>query len=114
MHELGIVTYVAKTVNRFAAEHDVKKVCSVTLEIGEVSGIVPEYLVDCWNYFRRREPLLKEAELLHESLPAVTYCQQCHQEYPTVAHGRTCPHCGSGDTYLLRGSECNIKEITAL
>lgn len=114
MHELGIVNYVAKAVNHFAASHDVKKVYSVTLEIGEVSGIVPEYLVDCWNYFRRREPLLDEAELRHESLPAVTYCRHCNQEYPTVAHGRSCPYCGSGDTYLLRGSECNIKEIAVL
>ena len=29
------------------------------------------------------------------------------------AHGRICPYCGSEKTYLLTGSEINIKEIAA-
>ena len=33
--------------------------------------------------------------------------------YETVKYGRTCPHCGSGETYLLTGNECIIKEIEA-
>ena len=39
MHELGLVNYVVKQVSRIAEENQVKKVCSVTLEFGEVSGI---------------------------------------------------------------------------
>lgn len=46
-------------------------------------------------------------------LPAVTYCEGCGREYPTVEYGRICPHCGSEKTWLLRGNELNIKEITA-
>ena len=41
----------------------------------------------------------------------MTQCGGCGREYPTVAHGRTCPRCGSEDTWLLRGSEISIKEI---
>lgn len=111
MHELGIVTYVAKTVSKIAADNEVEKVAEVILEIGEVSGIIGEYLVDCWNYFRKNYPILTEAELRCEDLKAVTYCEDCKKEYPTVRHGRTCPHCGSGRTYLLVGNECNIREI---
>lgn len=111
MHELGIVTYVAKSATKLAAENNVKKIAEVTLEIGEVSGIVGEYLVDCWNYFRKRYPALTEATLAYETLPAVTYCEECKREYETVRYGRTCPHCGSGRTYLLVGNECSIKEL---
>lgn len=114
MHELGIVTYVAKSVTKIAARQGVKQVVEVTLEIGEVSGIVGEYLVDCWNYFRKKYPLLTEARLLYETLPAVTYCEACKKEYETVSYGRTCPHCGSGRTYLLTGNQCSIKELKAL
>lgn len=113
MHELGIVTYVAKAVDEIAVQNQITKIESVTLEFGEVSGIVPEYLVDCWNYFRKKHPVLEEAELLYEILPAVTYCENCGRNYATVEYGRTCPHCGSGNTYLLTGNECNIKELTA-
>lgn len=111
MHELGIVTYVAKSVTKIAAENNVKKIAEVTLEIGEVSGIVGEYLVDCWNYFRKRYPALTEAKLEYETLSAITYCEECKKEYATVRYGRTCPHCGSGKTYLLTGNECSIKEL---
>ena len=82
-----------------------------TLEIGEVTGIIHDYLIDCWNWARKKEPVTEEAELKIEQIDAVTFCEDCGQEYPTVAHGRTCPHCGSEHTYLRRGNEFLIKEI---
>ena len=111
MHELGIVTYVAKAVTKIAEEKDIEKVGAVILEIGEVSGIIGDYLKDCWNYFRKRYPVLTEAELQYETLSAVTYCEECKEKYATVQYGRICPHCRSGRTYLLTGNECNIKEL---
>lgn len=114
MHELGIVTYVARAVNEIAAENQVTKIESVILEIGEVSGIVPEYLVDCWEYFKKQYPVLEESKLKYEILSAVTYCEECKHEYATVEYGRTCPYCGNGKTYLLIGNECNIKELIAI
>lgn len=111
MHELGIVTYVAKSVTNIAAEKKIEKIAAVTLEIGEVSGIVGEYLIDCWNYFRKEYPVLAEANLQCEILSAVTYCEECKKQYETVKHGRVCPYCGSEKTYLLTGNECSIKEL---
>ena len=49
MHELSIVTYVIEQVEEIAKENQLTDIESVTLEFGEVSGIEPEYLVDCWN-----------------------------------------------------------------
>ena len=48
---------------KIAAEQEIPRIDGVTLTIGEVSGIIPEYLADCWNYFRKRYPALTEAEL---------------------------------------------------
>ena len=31
----------------------------------------------------------------------------------TVLYGKTCPFCGSEETWLVRGNECIIKEIEA-
>ncbi len=50
MHELGIVFHVIKSVEQIAKENQVSLVSAVTLEIGEVSGIVPSYLTDCWRW----------------------------------------------------------------
>ena len=63
MHELGIVVHVAKTLTELAEENNLKRIGSVTLEVGEVSGIITDYFVDCWNYFKVRYPLLKDCEM---------------------------------------------------
>ena len=52
MHELGIVMHVAKTLDEVAEENHLTSIGSVTLEVGEVSGIITDYFVDCWNSAR--------------------------------------------------------------
>jgi len=114
MHELGTLIYVIDTVEKLAVEEKLSKVASITLEVGEVSGIVPKYLTDFWDFARRRSDLLKETELKIEDLKAVTYCQDCRGTYPTVEYAKICPYCGSGNTFLVTGNEFNIKEIEAM
>ena len=111
MHELGIVFYIIRDVKRAAAENGVQHVSTVVMNIGEVSTIVPEYLTDCWRWAADKEELLKGSELQINTIPAVTHCDSCGKDYPTVANGKTCPHCGSCETWLLRGNEVEIKEI---
>ena len=111
MHELGIVFHVIRAVENIGREQGLTDVASVTLELGQVSGVVPHELESCWKWAVARTELMPRAQLRIETVPAVTHCGGCGQDYPTVAHGRTCPHCGSEDTWLLRGSEISIKEI---
>lgn len=111
MHELGVVFYVIKDVREVAEENAVEKVASVTLEIGEVTGIIPEYLTDCFDWAKKKEPVMEEAKLVIEQIDAVSFCEDCEREYPTVQYAKICPHCGSEHTYLLRGNEFLIKEI---
>ena len=105
MHELSIVTYVVKQVQEIAKENNLTEIESVTLEFGEVSGIVPEYLEDCWNWYTKKEPIIQGTKFLYEIIPAVTWCDDCKQTYPTVQYGKTCPHCGSGKTWLQQAAK---------
>lgn len=111
MHELGVVFYVVKDVKKVAEENDVRHISAVTIELGEVSAVIPEYLVDCWNWARKKEPVMENAELRIKKMEAVSFCEDCKQEYPTIQYAKICPYCGSGHTFLLRGNEFNIKEI---
>lgn len=111
MHELGIVTHVAKEIDRVAEENHITTVSSVTLQIGEVSGVIWDYFVDCWDYFKKKHPVLQDSELILETIPAVTYCEDCRSTYETVKYGKICPHCGSPHTFLIQGNEMLIKEI---
>lgn len=114
MHELGTIMYVIDTVEKLAAQQELKDIESVTLQVGEVSGIIPDYLTDYWAYARKKSELLKETELKIETLPAVTYCQDCKQTYPTVQYAKECPNCHSCNTFLVTGNEYVIKEIYAV
>ena len=113
MHELSIVTYVLDEVRRLAEENGLTRVNSVTMEYGEVSGIVPEYLADCWDWYACKTPLISGSTLRHEVIPAITWCSACRQTYPPVQHGKICPNCGSAETWLKQGNEINLKELEA-
>ena len=114
MHELGTIVYVIDTVEKICAEQQLTKVGSVTLEVGEVSGIIPEYLVDYFNWSRKNTEHLQEAELKIEEIKAVTFCESCKSTYETVKYGKECPNCHSMSTFLVTGNEYNIKQIEAM
>ena len=113
MHELSTVYYVFDAVEKLMVDNHLQEVGAVTLQVGEVSGIIPEYLESFWQFARKKTALFQNTELKIEPIPAVTYCQTCRSTYPTVPQGKTCPYCGSGSTFLLKGNEYNIKEIEA-
>lgn len=50
MHELGIVFHIIRTVEDVAKENHVARIQRVTLQLGEVSGVVESYLQDCWKW----------------------------------------------------------------
>ena len=111
MHELGVVCHIIDDVTDVGRENGLTSVQSVTLQLGTVSSVIPEYLTDCWKWAIKKTDMLKEAELIIEPIPAITFCEDCKKEYDTIEHGKTCPYCGSGNTYLLQGNEFMIKEI---
>lgn len=114
MHELGIVFHIIDSVIAVANENKVKHINKVTLEIGEVSGIVNAYLEDCWKWAVTKNPITLNCVLKIEVVKAMTFCNSCQQTYETIKHGKTCPFCGSEDTFLSLGSEVSIKEIEVI
>ena len=113
MHEMGIIVHLAKTLDKLAEDNGLSRIGSVTVQVGEVSGIMTDLFTEAWDYFTRKSPVLNGSELRLETIPAVTYCDGCGKNYETVKYGRTCPHCGSTETWLIQGNECIIKEIEA-
>lgn len=111
MHELGVVFHIMDSLEKVAKENEVTGISKVVLELGEVSTVLEDYLLNCWKWAVKKRELFAEAELIVEKLPAVTWCDDCKKTYPTVEYGKICPHCGSPQTWLLQGNEFNIREI---
>ena len=114
MHELGIVMNVLEQADAVAAENNAEKVLQVTMEVGEVSSVVPELFIDAFNWAKKKTRFLQEAALEMIIIEGRTYCKNCGETYKTTAYGKECPHCGSFETYLLTGDQVIIKDLSAV
>ena len=66
MHELGVLHQVVKTVSRIAEENQVRRIKHITLEVGAVSGFVPQYLTKLFPVAADSCPVLKRTKLCIE------------------------------------------------
>ncbi len=111
MHEMGTVVTVIDIVDEVAEENNLNRIAQVNLDIGEVSGILPEFITKCWDFAIRRSKYCTEAKLGINTVKAITICNDCNTTYETVKYAKICPHCGSHNTQLVVGNEYNIKEV---
>ena len=64
MHELGIVFHIADSLLAVGRENNLTSISSVTIELGEVSGVVDSYLTDCWRWTAEKHDLLRGCKML--------------------------------------------------
>lgn len=110
MHELGLLTSVVVAVENAAAQADsqVTRVEKVALEVGTMSGAIPEALYGSWP-IARQDSICAEAELEVTSIPASVYCPRCARDVPIDEFfALTCPECGMPTGNLTHGREFKI------
>lgn len=111
MHELGVVLEIFDLIEEIMKEQDLKEVSSVTVEVGELSGILPDYFKECWDAAKLGGTFDK-TELKLVFIPAAARCT-CDQEYEMTANSRICPKCGKTDYEVIKGREFNVLSIEA-
>ena len=111
MHELGIVVHVIKQIEALAKEKQIKQVVELTLEVGEVSGVVKSYFVDAFEWAKKRTEHMKETKLNYVIIEGISYCQNCKETFKTTQFGKACPKCGKEDTYLVTGKDVSIRDV---
>ena len=111
MHELGIVFHMIDTLEEVGRANELTSIARVNLKLGEVTGVIPSYLLDCWRWAADKHDLLEGSELVVDTVDAVTVCNSCGRTYATLEFGKLCPHCGSPDTELLHGLEMEIVSV---
>jgi hydrogenase nickel incorporation protein HypA/HybF len=112
MHELGLLLEVISAVETYAADNSLKeKITSLTLEIGELSSAVPQYLEDLYPK-ATKETILENTELIIEPVQAIAKCKTCGEEFPLKPNKGICPTCGGKELTLKQGREFQIKQIT--
>jgi Zn finger protein HypA/HybF involved in hydrogenase expression len=76
------------TLEEVARQNELTAIQRVTFNLGEVSGVLPDYLVDCWNWAVKRTDVLHDAVLDVVPVAAVTVCNDCGRTYGTVTYGK--------------------------
>ena len=69
MHELGVLRSAVKTVEQVARQNQVDKIRFVTLEVGESSSFVPEYLEKLFPIAIDGFSMFEEAQLKLATVP---------------------------------------------
>jgi hydrogenase nickel incorporation protein HypA/HybF len=87
-----------------------RRVLSVTLEIGALSGVVPEAVEFCFAACCTGT-LLEGASLVIDLIPGAGRCLDCKGEFPRSSLFDPCPGCGGFLIVQSCGEELRVKEI---
>jgi hydrogenase nickel incorporation protein HypA/HybF len=107
MHELAIVQGIVDICEQHA---DGRRVQSVTIEIGSLSGVVPEALEFCFEA-ATNGTLLENARLEVERVTATGYCSECRRVSTIEGFIAPCPHCGNFPLEIRSGEEMRVKYL---
>jgi hydrogenase nickel incorporation protein HypA/HybF len=110
LHELGIARSIVEIAEKNARSQGARRVVSVTVEVGALSGVMAESLEFCFEACCR-ETLLAGCLLQIAKVPARASCRVCRREYALDHFFDNCPACGSATGDLLSGEELRIKEM---
>jgi len=107
MHELSIVQGIIEICEQHSGG---RPVLAVTLEIGSLSGVVPEALEFCFEAATRGS-LLEGARLEIERVDATGFCSGCGVVARMDTYFDPCPSCGALSLSLRTGEEMRVKDL---
>ena len=106
MHELAITQSVVDTI---AERTGGSRVSVVRLDIGRLSGVVPDAVAFCFELVADGTPL-RGARLEISEPPGRARCRSCAAEFALDTLVLLCP-CGSADVLVLTGQELRIRSV---
>jgi hydrogenase nickel incorporation protein HypA/HybF len=106
VHELAIAESVVEAVTK---ELPGAKVTCVRLEIGALSGVVPDSIRFCFDLATEGTGLAG-ARLEITEPPALCRCRACGAEFQPDSQIVLCP-CGSPDAAVLSGEQLKIVSV---
>lgn len=95
MHELGILNAMIHTIEDSLADEDYTAVEKIVVEVGELSGIVPRYLEECWPAARYKTSMAA-TELELRIVPGMVKCRDCGALFNAAAADLACPSAAAG------------------
>jgi hydrogenase nickel incorporation protein HypA/HybF len=110
MHELAITQSVLDIALEHAKKHKANKITSISLVIGEMSGIVDE-CVRFYFEFISKDTIASEATLSFERVPTKGRCRDCDTTFPLSDLDWNCRTCRGHNIEVVGGRELYLESI---
>ncbi len=109
MHEMSIAVNIVEIAVQTARQNQAKKINSITVEIGALSGVVPEALTFCFEAATKNTPA-EGSKLEIVYLKAQAECTKCGFVFETDQFLNICPKCGE-QVFASGGRQLQVKAI---
>jgi len=108
MHEASIAESIIKYLIDYEKKHFFK-ICSVTIEIGKVSGVNKETLNFCLNEVTKAIGKGWKFDFIER--PLVVRCNKCNAEYVLEEISLSCVRCEDSIPEIVSGDQLTIYEL---
>jgi hydrogenase nickel incorporation protein HypA/HybF len=106
MHELAITQSVVDMVVERTAG---RQVSLVRLEVGRLSGVVPDAMEFCYQLLISGTSL-EGSTLVIDQTPGTAHCRSCGQDFALHDLILLCP-CGSAEVEVIAGRELRVLSV---
>jgi hydrogenase nickel incorporation protein HypA/HybF len=110
MHELSLIANLFEIMEEKAKEKDAKKIVLVKLQVGLLSGAVPELLETSFNLYKK-DTIADQAELEIEEVPLKIRCLECEIEMIKDDFAFVCGRCQSSNLKTLAGTDLILQKM---
>lgn len=99
-----------ESAQEYAKAEGCSKIHRICLEIGRLSGIVPEALQFAFEAMKD-DTMASGAELEIKEVKAVCHCRSCDHEFTPEDVFFRCTQCGSDHIKIISGREMKITQL---
>jgi len=110
VHEVGITQSILEIAVDHARQAGAAKITALTVEIGALSGVIPEAVEFCFEAVAK-ESMAEGATLTIVRIPGQGRCLDCGQTLEMDTYTFSCPHCESFNIERLQGDELRLTEV---
>jgi len=110
LHELAVCQGLMSQVELVARREFAKRVTSVTLQIGPLSGVEAQLLKEAFP-IASAGSIAEGAGLVVESMPILVECPACGARSEVAPNRLVCAQCGEWRTRLVSGDEMLLKSV---
>ena len=110
MHELAVCQALIGQVERVARDNGARRVLSVTLAIGPLSGVEPKLLEHAYP-LAAAGTVAEDARLVIETVAVQVRCRKCRAETAVAPNRLLCGTCNDWQVDVIAGDEMLLQRV---